>query len=215
MNLYITQNSYYFVHRHFIKYFLKQDSEIIFVTEKERGILKKYIEIIFNFGILETIKYTFLEVLYLVIMYGKVSKIKISKITDRNLNVLLEKKIKYNSYEKIISIGCPTRIDATLQKKYNIKIFNLHGGILPYQKGRFSPIKSLNNEHSYLGASIHEVSNSFDEGEIISQNYFKINNHKKIENYNKVLQASSKLLGLFLADKYVKIPNKVLISLKK
>ena len=102
-----------------------------------------------------------------------------------------------------------------MQKKYNIKIFNLHGGILPYQKGRFSPIKSLNNEHSYLGASIHEVSNSFDEGEIISQNYFKINNHKKIENYNKVLQASSKLLGLFLADKYVKIPNKVLISLKK
>ena len=80
MNLYITQNSYYFVHRHFIKYFLKQDSEIIFVTEKERGILKKYIEIIFNFGILETIRSSFLEVLYLVIMYGKVSKIKISQI---------------------------------------------------------------------------------------------------------------------------------------
>ena len=215
MNLYITQNSYYFVHRHFIKYFLKEDAEIILVSEKERGILKKYIEIVFNFGVLETIKCSFLELIYLVIMYRKVSKTNMSKIPDKSLNMLLEKKIKCNSYKKIVSIGCPTRIDATFQEKYNIKIFNLHGGILPYQRGRFSPIKSLNNGHKYLGTSIHAISNSFDSGEIISQNYLKINNLKKIENYNKVLQASSELLGLFLNDKLIKIPKKVLISLKR
>ena len=69
MNLYITQNSYYFVHRHFIKYFLQENSEIIFVSEKERGILKKFIEILYNFGILETIRFSFLEVFYFIIMY--------------------------------------------------------------------------------------------------------------------------------------------------
>ena len=215
MNLYITQNSYYFVHRHFIKYFLKEDVEIIFVNEQERGIFKKYFEIVANFGILETIKSSFLEVFYMVIMYRKILKISNTKISDKNLNMLLEKKIKYNSYEKIISIGCPTRIDATFQEKYNIRIFNLHGGILPHQKGRFSPISSLTNGHNYLGASIHAISNSFDNGEIISQNYFKINNHKKIENYNKVLETSSKLLELFLNDKYIKIPREVLLSLKR
>ena len=89
MNLYITQNSYYFVHRHFIKYFLKEDAEIILVSEKERGILKKYIEIVFNFGVLETIKCSFLELIYLVIMYRKVSKTNMSKIPDKSLNMLL------------------------------------------------------------------------------------------------------------------------------
>ena len=55
MNLYITQNSYYFVHRHFINLFGKEKSKIIYVKESGRGITKKYIEIIQNFGLLNTL----------------------------------------------------------------------------------------------------------------------------------------------------------------
>ena len=46
MNIFITQDSYYFVHKYFINIFEANNVELIFVRENKRGILKKYKELI-------------------------------------------------------------------------------------------------------------------------------------------------------------------------
>ena len=212
MNLYITQNSYYFVHRHFINLFGKEKSKIIYVKESGRGITKKYIEIIQNFGLLNTLICSFLEILYFTLLIKRVLKLETSNINDINLNAYLDDEIKSKKYKNVISIGCPCMIDSDLQQKYQISIINLHGGIIPYQKGRFSPLKSIKNGHKYLGASLYYISNSFDEGSLISQDYFLIKNTRIISNYNKVLNLSANLLEKFFQNKIKTIPTNVLES---
>lgn len=215
MNLFITQNSYYFVHRHFIQLFDKEKSKVVYVNERGRGIAKKYIEIIENFGFVNTLMFTFLEVLYFFQLFKRQSKLDSLVIDDINLNLFLEDEIETGIYNQIISIGCPCMINSSLQDKFNIRIINLHGGVIPYQKGRFSPLKSINKGHEFLGASLYLISDSFDEGAILSQDYFKLTNTNTMSNYNKVLKLSANLLDLFFQNKIKTIPREVLIKLSK
>jgi len=214
MDIYITQNSYYFVHRHFIKFFLRDNSHVIYVVEKKRGILKKYYEIITSFGVMNTLFSVIMECIYFLLMLRKTRGLTASTVSDQNINNFLENKIKSGLYNRIFSIGCPCMIDSSLQEKYGINIYNLHGGIVPFQKGRFSPVKSLHKGHKYLGASLYLISNIFDEGSIISQDYFKVHKKNIILNYNKVLVLSSDLLSSFFEGDLKKLPTKVFKNLE-
>lgn len=215
MDLYITQNSFYFVHRHFIKFFLNKKSEIIYVKEKKRGLIKKYFEIIKNIGFFNTIYCCFCEVYFFVLLYDKYSKLKFQKINDGDLNTVLEEKIRSENIKRIFSIGCPCKINSDLQDQFKINIYNLHGGIIPFQKGRFSPIKGLKVKHKYLGASLYLISDTFDEGSLISQDYFKVVGKNVLVNYNKVLEISSELLDNFLNGNTKKLPKFIFDSLNK
>lgn len=212
MNIFITQNSFYFVHRYFLSFFELDDSEVIFVSERKRGIFKKYLEILKNFGIINFVFITIMEVLFYLLLRKRLRKIKTISTSDSYLDKLLETKFKQCRLNQVISIGCPCKINLDLFKKYDLKILNIHGGIIPYQKGRFSPIKSLRNNHLFLGATIHFMSNSLDEGEIISQNYFKIKSKNILDNYNKVLLYSANLLDHYLRNECISIPSKIIQS---
>ncbi|MDB0033100.1 hypothetical protein N9E67_02420 [Amylibacter sp.] len=214
MDLFITQNSNYFVYRHFKCIFEKNDTHIIYVRERGRGLFRKYIEIIRNLGLLNTIYSGLLECAYFILFMKKKTNLTSHLIDDDNLNLFLEEKLKTKLYKRVFSIGCPCKIDADLQKKYNIKIYNLHGGIIPFQKGRFSPIKSLKRGHQYLGASLYLISDSFDEGHLISQDYFRKKNNSVIGNYNLVLKLSSRLLHSFLSNELKNIPSEILKELR-
>ena len=214
MDLFITQNSYYFVHRHFIKFFLNENTEIIYVSERKRGLIRKYNEIILNIGFFNTIYCTACEVFYFLLLFNNQSRLKSQKVNDSDLNRILEKKISSGKFKRIFSIGCPCKINSDLQQLYKIDIYNLHGGIIPFQKGRFSPIKGLKSKHKYLGASLYLISETFDEGSIISQDYFKVVNKKILINYNEVLRTSSNLLDSFLDGKTKILPKTVFNSLE-
>ena len=109
-------------------------------------------------------------------------------------------------FSSVISIGCPCKIDNLLQKKFNVDIFNVHGGIIPFQKGRFSPIKAYKKKHKYIGATIHKITDNFDNGKIISQDSIMVlSNDKIIDLYSKVLKLSSLLLKEFLLGNRKKI----------
>jgi len=213
MDLYITQNSFYFVHRHFIKFFLNKKSEIIYVSEKKRGLVKKYVEIIYNIGFFNTIYCSLCEVYYFLLLYKSHTKIKFQKVNDVDLNTVLEKKISSGNIKRIFSIGCPCKINSNLQDQFKLNIYNLHGGIIPFQKGRFSPIKGLKLGHKYLGASLYLISDSFDEGSLVSQDYFKVINNSILVNYNKVLKISSDLLESFFDGNSKKLPEVIFNSL--
>ncbi len=214
MNIFITQNTYYFVHRHFLRFFNKKNSEIIFVREKNRGIKRKYLEFVQTFGLLKTSYFFLMEIIYLCLLFPKQLKLKKTFVDDYKLNNFLAKKLTNKNFSRIISIGCPCLIDSKLQRKFEIEIFNLHGGIIPFQKGRFSPIKAIKKNHKYLGASIHFIDETFDNGFIVSQDFFKVTNKNIIFNYNKVLKLSSFLLEDFLKGNYKSIPTSILNELK-
>lgn len=213
MILFITQNSFYFNHRHFLKFYEGRNCEVIFVSEKKKGLIKKYIEILFYFGLINFVKCVFLELIYFINLHRRTSALKSNNVIDKDLNKFLELKLKSAIYKEVVSIGCPCLINSNLQKKYNIRILNLHGGIIPFQIGRFSPIKSLKKGHEYLGSTLHIISNDFDKGEIISQNFFKIRNKNILKNYNDVLSISSKLLEDYNLGKKRRVPKLVLTKL--
>ena len=87
--------------------------------------------------------------------------------------------------------------------------------MISYQKGRFTPIKSLKNGHKFLGASLYLISNVFGDGDLINQDYFQVYNKNIIPNYNGVLCVSAKLLENFFNEDNKEIPNSVLDSLSK
>ena len=210
MDLFITQNTYYFVHKHFLRFFNKKNSEVIFVKERKRGVIKKYYEFLRVFGTSKTIFCIFMEFFYMILLIKKRYNLNYTFVNDGSLNEFLARKLESNKYDRVISIGCPCLIDNNLQNVHKIKIFNLHGGIIPYQKGRFSPINSIKNNHKFLGATIHLIDKTFDNGLIISQDYFQISSKSLITNYNKVLRLSSFLLDNFLQGKYKSIPEHIL-----
>ena len=213
MDLYITQNSYYFVHRHFQRFFENEHSHIIYVKESGRGQFRKYYEIITNMGLINTLFAIFLESIYFILLSKKQKKLTVHNMSDLNLNVFLEKKLKTGKYKRVFSIGCPCIINPNLQRKYGINIYNLHGGIIPFQKGRFSPIKGLKKGHKVLGASLYLISDIFDEGSLISQDYFNVANENIIGNYNRVLILSSDLLDAFLRNELREVPADILEEL--
>ena len=215
MDLYITQNSYYFVHRHFQKFFLKDSSHVIYVREKKRGLFKKYYEILKNLGLINTVLSVKFECIYFLFLFRNKSRFSTETIDDSELNSVLEERIKNRKYKRVFSIGCPSMIDSNLQKKYGVDIYNLHGGIIPFQRGRFSPVKSLRKGHNYLGSSLYLISGNFDDGPLVSQDYFKITNKNVLVNYNKVLQNSSELLEAFFSSEIKLLPALVFKDLEK
>lgn len=212
--LFITQNSYYFVHRHFINFFESEDAEVIFVTEDSRGIKKKYFEFISYFGIHNFIKSVFFEIVFMLALRKRKNKLKVYSVKDKDVNKFLKNIIKNNEYKLIFSIGCPCLISSQLQSK-EIPIYNLHGGIIPFQKGRFSPLKAIKKCHKYLGCSIHLINHNFDDGLVISQDYFELKNNYKLLNYQEVLKLSSALLGKFLLGQYKILPKKIFFEFQE
>ena len=200
-DLIITQNSFYFVHKHFLKIFNKLNVDIIFVSETGRGKLKKYLEIIRCFGLLNVLIIFFGEVYYSFCLKRKLKKFQINYVDDLNLNILIKEKLELGIYKRVFSVGCPCLINHSFQKTYSTPIYNLHGGIIPFQVGRYSPIESMKKGHKYLGSTLHLINNKFDDGDIISQDYFALKNKRFLNNYNKVLELSAQLIDKFCQNK--------------
>ena len=94
MDLFITQNSNYFVYRHFKCIFEKNDTHIIYVRERGRGLFGKYVEILRNLGLLNTIYSGLLECAYFILFMKKKKYLTSHLIDDDNLNLFLEEKLK-------------------------------------------------------------------------------------------------------------------------
>ena len=213
-DLFITQNSYSFAHRYFIHLFEIEGNEVIYVSERKDKLAKKYYEIINYFGFYNFLKLVLFEIFFMCKLYRRSKKIKSHNIKKDKLNSFLEKKISAKKYKRIFSVGCPCFINPDLNKLNNIVIYNLHGGIIPFQKGKYSPLKSIKKKHKYLGATLHLINDKFDDGRIISQYYFKISSWNKLQNYNKVLKLSSKLLDKFMQGKKLSLPKEINIYFK-
>ena len=209
MDLYLTQNSYYFVHKNFLRFFQKKNVEIIFVRESQKNIFIKLNELKNNFGLIDTIIIIIKELFWKIRLFYRVNKLNFSIINNEELNNILNYKLNSRKYKRLISIGCPVKINIDIVKNEKITLINLHGGITPFQVGKFSPLKGIKKNHKYLGSTIHHLSKFFDKGEIISQDYFIKEDCQKLKNYNKVLCLSSDILEDYLKNNFRVIPNSI------
>ena len=200
MKLFITQNSYFFMHRIFLEIYENQHCKVLYVSEKKRGFFRKIKEIYSEFGFFNFFFIVILEFIYCLLLFRRKSALDSEKIHDFQLNEKIKILLDSNKFNGVYSIGCPTKIDSNLQIFFGITFYNLHGGILPYQTGRFSPLKALKRKDKYLGATLHEISDKFDEGKIIKQDFFKPKSKSKLINYVKVLKVSKTILSLHLKE---------------
>ena len=74
MKLFITQNSYYFMHRFFLDIYEKENCKIIYVIEKKRGGFKKIKEILKIFGFWNFVRILILEFKFFILLNGRVKK---------------------------------------------------------------------------------------------------------------------------------------------
>jgi hypothetical protein len=210
MKIYISQNSAFFVLRYFLKFFEQKNSMTIFVIESKRGRIKKIFEIAKNFGILNFAFASACELIYRPFFINRLKSIKYINISDNELNQFLQTSlVSEKGLVEIYSIGCPCKIDFTALSQSNITALNLHGGILPHQIGRFSPIRSLATGHQVLGCSIHKISSDFDKGEIFSQSAFIVKEKNVLLNYLKVLKLSKKLLQQYQHGYSCDLPDNI------
>ena len=90
MKIYISQNSAFFVLRYFFEFFEQKNSITIFVTENERGRLKKMYEIIKTFGPFNFIFACCCELFYRLVFIKHLKNIKYFIVPDNRLNQVLQ-----------------------------------------------------------------------------------------------------------------------------
>ena len=182
------------MHKFFLDIYENETCTILYVSEKKRGFYRKIKEILNEFGYLNFFAIIVYEIIHFFLLFRRVRFLKSEKVHDYQLNEKIKTVLSENNFDSVYSVGCPTKIDSSLQKSFGIIFYNLHGGILPHQTGRFSPLKALRNKEQQLGATLHKISDNFDAGEIIEQDSFEPIIASKLYNYLRVLKLSAKIL---------------------
>ena len=129
MDLFITQNSNYFVHRHFKCFFETSGSHIIYVRESGRGLFKKYFEIIRYLGFINTIYCGLLEYFYFFKFVKQKQHTSIETVEDYKLNAFLETRVQFNKLIKQDTLKNDMTINDFLLEKADVILANEPMGI--------------------------------------------------------------------------------------
>ncbi len=142
----------------------------------------------------------------------KVKDVKCDLFESKDLNFKNSLFIDYliSEYKLIISAHCKKIFPKKLVE--SIRCINLHPGYNPYNRGWFPQVFSILNKLP-LGATIHEMDEGLDSGDIISQQKIHINSSDdSLSLYNKVLQKEINLFqnnfDKIIEGSYIKIKPK-------
>ena len=97
--------------------------------------------------------------------------------TMERFDVKLSKIIDDNSIDLIILAGFMKILPKTITEKYDGMILNIHPSLLPKHKGLNTHNKVIEAGDKYHGASVHYVTSKLDDGPVIIQSKFKIENN--------------------------------------
>jgi len=151
----------------------------------------------------------------------KVKNVKCDLFESKDLNFKNSLFIDYliSEYKLIISAHCKKIFPKKLVE--STRCINLHPGYNPYNRGWFPQVFSILNKLP-LGATIHEMDEGLDSGDIISQQKVYINSSDdSLSLYNKVLQKEINLFqnnfDKIIEGSYIKIKPKLKgnLNLKK
>jgi len=123
------------------------------------------------------------------------------------------------SYDLVISIHCKQIFPAEMVRA--VKCINVHPGLNPYNRGWYPQVFSIINSLPW-GATIHEIDEKLDHGDIIIQEEMELHAwDTSLSAYNRVLdkeiQLLEKVLPQIVDGDYttMKIPDEGNVNLKK
>jgi methionyl-tRNA formyltransferase len=126
------------------------------------------------------------------------------------VNVEQELESIISTYDLIFSLHCKQIFPDKLVN--SIKCINVHPGYNPYNRGWFPQVFSIIDKQP-IGATIHEIDEYLDHGNIIDQEEIEINSwDTSLDVYNRVLKLEVELLrrniSNILTNSYNKFPSK-------
>ncbi len=89
-------------------------------------------------------------------------------------NKLIISFIKKNKINSAISVSFSKRLRKSFLKLFNPGVFNIHPGLIQYNRGRHSAFWSIYNNNNF-GCTLHIMNKNFDDGKILDQIIYKNN----------------------------------------
>jgi methionyl-tRNA formyltransferase len=137
--------------------------------------------------------------------HSRISYIVRNKTNSKIFNETILEKVNNYKPNFLFSYGCQ-KIEVNNFKRKNIRLFNIHGGLLPKYKGvntNFWP--HVNGESNLIGLTLHKLNEKIDSGDIFFQTSVDI---AKKDTINKL---SCKAIINFCEV----VPKKIFFELKK
>ena len=104
---------------------------------------------------------------------------KIFYVDDIN-NKLSQQILKKNKITHIFSTSSRFIFKKDILKKFNNKIINIHGTLLPHERGSGAYTYRIMNSNYFCGATIHLITKVIDEGKILLQSKKKVISQKSL-----------------------------------
>ncbi len=105
-----------------------------------------------------------------ILKYNKIDYIKTSKINLPNIIEYIQSK----EPDLLISVSCPQRIRSSILSIPKKACINVHYALLPKYAGIAPYYWSLVNNESIVGATVHYMTEEFDDGDILSQKQYAV-----------------------------------------
>ena len=137
---------------------------------------------------------------------NKFKIIEIDKISNNLINIL-----KKNQINLIISCGSRFLFNKQFIKQFKNKLFNFHPSYLPEERGGANFTYRILNNKKQISATIHEISEKIDEGNILFQKKIMV---KKINNLI-LFKETYKLYKIFFIKLIKKFMNNEKIITRK
>lgn len=145
---------------------------------------------IFEFGLFLTFKLAqqcFPSKPYSVAAYARSCQIPVHYVSHVN-SAKVATIAKQFVPDLIISAKCPQRIGNALLKIAKVGALNVHGSLLPRYAGRAPHFWALSHAEQEIGATIHRMSEEFDEGKILAAGDIPTNDLRTL--YEAILKVS-------------------------
>lgn len=115
-----------------------------------------------------------------------------NKVSQIDLRIEKEVQIICENYNLVISLHCKQIFPPNLVGK--LKCINVHPGYNPINRGWFPQVFSIIND-TKIGATIHEIDNNLDHGDIIAREFVQKDSWDTSESlYEKILKTELELI---------------------
>ena len=132
--------------------------------------------------------------------------------TNQGFDNELSEIIEMNSIGLVVLAGFMKIIPKTITDKYDGMILNLHPSLLPKHKGLDTHQKVIQAKDKFHGASVHYVTSKLDNGPVIIQGKYEVDNYDENIMKDQVHKIEYQILPIaikwFVEGNITKIDNK-------
>jgi phosphoribosylglycinamide formyltransferase-1 len=132
--------------------------------------------------------------------------------TNKSFDNVLSEIVDTHDIDLLILAGFMKILPKTITDKYNGKIINIHPSLLPKHKGLETHKKVIEAKDKFHGASVHYVTSELDDGPVIIQGKYKIDQYDEEIIKKNIHAIEYEILPIaikwFLEGNIVKLGNK-------